>query len=109
MSNDSFANRLQFALKSTNLKQVDLCEKTGLSSSLINKYITGKAIPRQKRIYLLAQALNVNPAWLMGFNVSSEIILENNNYNNINLSELTEEELKEVKEYINYLISKRKK
>ena len=67
---DSFTNRFQQALNKSNLKQVDICEKTGLSSSLINKYITGKAIPRQNKIYLLAQTLNVNPAWLMGFDVS---------------------------------------
>lgn len=76
MVRDSFANRFQLALDNLHLKQVDICEKTGLSSSLINKYITGKAIPRQKKVYLLARALNVNPAWLMGFDVSSAPVPE---------------------------------
>lgn len=71
MPKDTFANRFQLALNMMNLKQVDICERTGFSSSLVNKYITGKAVPRQKKIYLLSQILNVNPAWLMGFDVPS--------------------------------------
>ena len=42
---DTFANRLKKILEIRNMKQVELCEKTKLSSGLINKYL--------KRPYLL--------------------------------------------------------
>lgn len=68
---DSFANRLEIAMKNRNMKQVELHEKTHISESLISKYLSGKALPRQKKIYSLAQVLEVNEAWLMGYDVSS--------------------------------------
>lgn len=66
---DTFADRLKRILKIRNMKQVELCEKTKLSSGLINKYIKGKALAKQDKLTILAEALEVNPVWLMGYNV----------------------------------------
>ena len=51
---DTFANRLNKILEIRNMKQVDLCEKTKLSSGLINKYLKGKAFARQDKLSILA-------------------------------------------------------
>lgn len=67
---DTFKNRLQKALTDKNIKPVELHEKTGISESLISKYLSGNAIARQKKILLIADALNVSPVWLMGYDVS---------------------------------------
>lgn len=66
---DSLKNRLKKATEIRQMKPVTLHELTGISESLISKYISGNAIPRQKKITLLAEALNVNPVWLMGYDV----------------------------------------
>ncbi len=71
---DTFANRLEIAMKKRNLNQIELSEKTTIygkyiSQSLINKYLKGKAFARQDNIYILCQSLDVNEAWLMGFAV----------------------------------------
>lgn len=66
---DTFANRLKEILEIRNMKQVELCEKTKLSSGLINKYLKGKAFARQDKLSLLAEALDTNEVWLMGYNV----------------------------------------
>lgn len=66
---DTFSNRLKQILKIRNMKQVELCEKTHLSSGLINKYIKGKAVAKQDKLSLLADALDTNEVWLMGYNV----------------------------------------
>lgn len=71
---DSFKNRLTKALETRNLKPVELHEKTGLSESLISKYLSGVAIPRQRKIDILSDALSVNPVWLMGYDVPMESI-----------------------------------
>lgn len=71
---DSFKNRLTKALEVRNLKPVELHEKTGLSESLISKYLSGVAIPRQRKIDILSDALSVNPVWLMGYDVPMESI-----------------------------------
>lgn len=66
---DSFKNRLEKALMIRNVKPVELHEKTGLSESLISKYLSGNAIARQRKIDLIAEALNINPVWLLGYDV----------------------------------------
>lgn len=71
---DSFKNRLARALEIKNLKPVELHEKTGLSESLISKYLSGVAAPRQRKIDILSDALEVNPVWLMGYDVPMESI-----------------------------------
>ena len=69
---DSFQTRLNQALVLRNMKQVDLVEKTSLDKTLINKYICGVANARQQNLTLLANALDVNEIWLMGYDVPKD-------------------------------------
>ena len=54
------------------MKQADLVEKTGLAKSAISQYCSGKVEAKQTGVYLLAKALSVSEAWLMGFDVEME-------------------------------------
>lgn len=65
----TFQKRLEEALRIRNMKSVELHEKTGISESLLSKYLSGSAVARQKKLTLLADALNVNEVWLMGYDV----------------------------------------
>ena len=69
---DTFANRLNLAMRIRNVKATELSEKTGMSKSSLSEYINGKYEAKQNGIYLLAKALNVSEAWLMGLDVSME-------------------------------------
>lgn len=71
---DTFQNRLQKAINIRNIKPVELHEKTGISESLISKYLSGNAIARQKKLSLLSDALSISPVWLMGYDVPIESI-----------------------------------
>lgn len=64
-----FQERFTKALKIRQVRQIDISNKTGISSAQINEYIAGKCKPKQDKLYLIGIALNVNPAWLMGFDV----------------------------------------
>ena len=66
---DSFAKRLEEALRIRDVKQSELVEKTQISKSAISQYLSGAFEPKQKNIYKIARALNVNPVWLMGKDV----------------------------------------
>lgn len=66
---DTFQNRLQKAINIRNTKPVELHEKTGISESLLSKYLSGNNVARQRKLTLLADALNVNEVWLMGYDV----------------------------------------
>ena len=69
---DELKNRLRSALNLQNMKAIELSEKTGIPKSAISQYMSGYAKPKQDRIYLLARALNVSEAWLMGYDVPME-------------------------------------
>lgn len=68
-----FHKQLIKAMELKGITQKELCKKTNIPKSAMSQYMSGKFKPKQKRAYLLAKALDVNEAWLMGFdNVSME-------------------------------------
>lgn len=66
------STRLAQALAIRGIKQADLCNKTGIPKSAMSQYISGAFEPKQDRLSILAQALNVDPVWLMGYDVPME-------------------------------------
>lgn len=65
----TIAERIREALSIRDMRQTDLVEKTGIGKSSISTYLSGAYEPKQRNIYKLAEALNVNEAWLMGADV----------------------------------------
>ena len=63
------AERISTALSIRRMKQSELCAKTKIPKSAMSQYINGSFEPKQDRIYLIAQALSVSEAWLMGYDV----------------------------------------
>ena len=63
---DTFANRLRTALKLRGMKQVELCEITGLGKSSLSQYLSGEYEPRVNRVAIIANVLDVNIYWFMG-------------------------------------------
>lgn len=66
------ATRITKALAIRGMRQYELCEKTKIPKSAISQYISGAFEPKQDRVFLIAQALNVDPVWLMGYDVPME-------------------------------------
>lgn len=77
---DTFANRLKYAITIKDIKPIELSRKTGISKTNISCYMSGKYEAKQDGVKLLADALNVNPVWLMGYDVpmEREIKIESN-------------------------------
>ena len=65
----SVASRLLQAMEYRGIKQVDLCEKTGIVKSSISTYLSGEYEPKQRNLFKIAEALEVNVSWLMGYDV----------------------------------------
>ena len=65
-------NRIREALQIRNMKQVDLCEKTGIKKSSLNSWITQRWQPKQDAIMKMARALDVSEMWLAGYDVSMD-------------------------------------
>lgn len=64
-----FKTRFNLALSCRNMKPVELSEITGISKSTISHYMSGYTKPKTDKLYLIAKALDVNEAWLIGYNI----------------------------------------
>ena len=66
------AVRIRKALSLRNMTQTELCARAKISNSSLSEYLSGKYEPRQDKVFILAQALNVDPVWLWGYDVPME-------------------------------------
>ena len=69
---ESCAQRLRKALSIRNMTQSELCRRTKIATSAMSEYLRGLYDPKQDKIYIMSEALNVDPVWLMGFDVPME-------------------------------------
>ena len=69
MEKATFAERLNLIIKEKNIRQKELCQKTGIGKSAMSQYLGGAFEPKQQKLYALAKALDVSEAWLMGYDV----------------------------------------
>lgn len=72
---DSCADRIKLAMDRLGIKPVDLVKKTGISKATISQYLSGKYNPGQERLEIIAKALNVPEAWLLGYDLATELPL----------------------------------
>lgn len=54
------------------MKQSELVEKTGIDKGQMSSYLAGRYKPKQTNLNLIAKALSVDEAWLMGYDVPME-------------------------------------
>lgn len=66
------ATRIKKALSLRNMTQTELCARTKISKSSLSEYLSGKYVPRQDKVFILAKALDVDPVWLWGYDVPME-------------------------------------
>ncbi|EOA9133683.1 LexA family transcriptional regulator [Staphylococcus aureus] len=85
---NSFKDRLKQIMSERKISQSELSRRTGIGRNSISDYLNGKYEAKQDKVFELAKALNVNEAWLMGFDISKNRKIENNDITSI-YSELT--------------------
>ena len=68
----TFDNRLRTALNVRDMTQAELCRQTGISNATICNYASGRYAPKSDKLYMIAKALNVSEAWLMGLDTDME-------------------------------------
>lgn len=67
MRNPEISKRLDEAMKETNISAKELSDRSGVPQSSISQYLSGIFAPRNQTAKKLADALGVNPMWLMNF------------------------------------------
>ncbi len=114
--------RLKEIMRERNLKQVDIINLTKkhamgnvkVSKTDLSQYINEKTEPGQKKLFILAKALDVSEAWLMGYDVPKEKeVVEQPTTIAAHLdgevSDLSEDEMQKVLEYVKFLKSQQGK
>lgn len=97
---NSFKDRLKQIMSERKISQSELSRRTGIGRNSISDYLNGKYEAKQDKVFELAKALNVNEAWLMGFDISKNRKIENNDIASI-YSKLTPPRQKNVLNYAN--------
>lgn len=72
----TFSERLNEAMRIKDINQATLCQMTNIPKSAMSQYISGSFKPKASRTFQIAAALNVNEAWLMGYDVSMDKLPE---------------------------------
>ena len=65
----SCGSRIATALTIRDMRQSELCKAAKVPKSSLSLYLSGAYEPKQDRIFNMAKALNVDEAWLMGYDV----------------------------------------
>lgn len=66
-------SRISKRIRELGLKQLDVCNKSGLSTTAFSQYCTGKRIPDTLSLYKLSIILGVSMEWILtGDNLTSE-------------------------------------
>ncbi|MDT3897314.1 XRE family transcriptional regulator, partial [Staphylococcus aureus] len=97
---NSFKDRLKQIMSERKISQSELSRRTGIGRNSISDYLNGKYEAKQDKVFELAKALNVNEAWLMGFDISKNRKIENNDITSI-YNKLTPPRQKNVLNYAN--------
>ena len=66
-----FINRLKNIMKERKITQTELSKRTGIRQSSISDWLNDRYEPKQDKVYIIAKALNVSPAWLLGYDEPS--------------------------------------
>lgn len=69
MKHELTAKRLNEALQNTGITAQELSRRSGVNKASISQYRNGTHAPSNISAGKMAKALNVNPLWLMGFDV----------------------------------------
>lgn len=113
LNKEIMTQRLNEIMIEFDLNTYTLGEILHLSPSTISRYLNGKMAPKITAIEIIASRFNLNPAWVMGHDV--EKVLRNDDeittiaaHKNDPNAEWTEEELKEIEEFKEFVKMKRR-
>ena len=75
-----FINRLKSIMKERKITQTELANRTGIRQSSISDWLNDRYEPKQDKVYIIAKALNVSPAWLLGYDENIPTNEQSSNY-----------------------------
>lgn len=109
----TFGNRLQLILEEKEIQYIDLAKYLHTNRSTITNWIKGKYGAKRNTLETIANYLEVNPVWLMGYNAPKvRPNAEDSLVVPIDMSKYqkpTEEQLEKIKAVVEVMLSENKK
>lgn len=120
MKNELTAKRLRLALSNKNIKPQELSDKSGVNKASVSQYVNGSHKPSNISAGKMAAILDVDPLWLMGFDVPMKKQVSDDDIGNAfandnlfeiidNISALSPQEKRHFTNYLQLLEINRKK
>lgn len=102
-----FSERMEEILLEKNLKAADISRLTGIEKSMLSKYLRKIVSPKLEIVVKIAEAININPLWLAGFEAPKQVSQDAKikKINTICLN-FDDAKLNEALKYIEYLNEK---
>lgn len=97
MKISNFAKRLKEAMEIRRVSQTELHEKTGIGKPSISAYLKGEYKAKQDKVDLIAEVLDIDPTWLIGYDVPME--RSSRESFNVGYLKLTDKEETIIKKY----------
>lgn len=69
---ETIRNRIKEGMRMRKISAAQLAKMSGVSEASISNYLNDKVKPKTNNIQKLASALEVNEAWLMGYDVAPD-------------------------------------
>lgn len=91
------SERLNKIIKIRNLKQIEIVKRskkfnnkygTTINANDLSQYLSGKVEPSQRKLSILAEILNTNEVWLMGYDVPMDPNMEGFPNDNVNICDI---------------------
>ena len=102
-----YIERMKSAMKDNNLNARELSKRCGLSEASISRYLSGSMTPRVKAISKMAEALRVDPVWLMGYDdITPDFSVETGKIAMI-IECMTPDERSQVENFVKFIINNR--
>ena len=71
---ETITARLKLAVYHSGMKIGEIAQKAGIREGTLEKYLYCGAMPGADKLAALCQALEVNPAWVLGLSKRRELI-----------------------------------
>ncbi|MDU0461975.1 helix-turn-helix domain-containing protein [Staphylococcus ureilyticus] len=106
-TNDEIITVIKTTLNERNMSLSELARRVGMAKSAVSRYLNLTREFPLNRAEDFAKALHISTEYLLGFDESEQEKGQDTIAAHFDKEDLTEEEQKEVQDFINYLKSKR--
>lgn len=102
----TFRERFNETLKERNITAREVAYKTNITEATISRYLSGQIEPKIHYLHLIANALNVSPLWLMGYDIDKDKQSKLKEEIDFLVNKLNEKQLEDVIKFINTFLLK---